>query len=129
MESQTSNIRQLPLELKSNKEMIQEALDKGANRAKIIWTKNIAIATWNKLQCQFGCSHYGKLHTCPPHSPVSDETAEILVDSAACGGESRYERNRRFPGSELQDQRILQGVWLVFPSLRPVRNLHHRQFL
>ncbi len=80
MESQTSNIRQLPLKIKSNNEMIQEALRKGASRAKIILTKNIAVANWNRLQCQFGCQHYGKLHTCPPHSPTTDETAEILAD-------------------------------------------------
>lgn len=80
MESQTSNIRQLPLAIKSNNEMIQEALSKGASRAKIILTKNIAVANWNRLQCQFGCQHYGKLHTCPPHSPTTDETAEILAD-------------------------------------------------
>ena len=55
MESQTSNIRQLPLKIKSNNEMIQEALRKGASRAKIILTKNIAVANWNRLQCQFGC--------------------------------------------------------------------------
>lgn len=80
MESLKSNIRQLPLEIKPNQEMVQSALGKGASRAKIIWTKNIAVATWNRLQCQFGCQHYAKLHTCPPHSPNSDETSEILAD-------------------------------------------------
>ena len=80
MESLKSNIRQLPLEIKPNQEMVQDAIGKGASRAKIIWTKNIAVATWNRLQCQFGCQHYAKLHTCPPHSPNSDETSEILAD-------------------------------------------------
>jgi predicted metal-binding protein len=80
MKSLTSNIRQLPLDIKNNTEMVQEALNLGCNRAKVIWTKTIAIGTWGRLQCQYGCSHYGKLHTCPPHSPNSDELGEILVD-------------------------------------------------
>ena len=80
MKSLPSNIRQLPLNVKSNTEMIQEAVTLGCSRAKVIWTKTIAIGTWGRLQCQYGCSHYGKLHTCPPHSPNSDELGEILVD-------------------------------------------------
>jgi len=80
MGTQTSNIKPFPLDIKSNKDAIQEALERGASRAKIIWTKTIAIGTWGKLQCQFGCSHYGKLHTCPPNTPSSDETSEILAD-------------------------------------------------
>ncbi len=80
MESQTSNLRHLPLDFKNNKEVVQEAIDRGASRAKIIWTKTVAIGNWTRMQCQFGCPHYAKLHTCPPNTPTTDETAEILAD-------------------------------------------------
>ncbi|MFQ5449646.1 MAG: DUF2284 domain-containing protein [Nitrospinaceae bacterium] len=78
--TETSNIRQLPLSIRTNKEVIQDALNSGCIRAKVILTKTIVLGHWVKLQCQYGCPFYGKLYTCPPHTPTSDEMADILLD-------------------------------------------------
>ncbi len=80
METEIPNIRRLPLSAQNHQQMIQDALDRGCSRAKIIEIGTIAIRPWVKLQCQFGCTHYGKLLTCPPFTPHADEMSEILLD-------------------------------------------------
>jgi len=74
------NIKMMPENIRSNQELIQEALGLGCARAKVISTKAISLAHWVKLHCQFGCSKYGKLFTCPPFTPESEEMAEILEE-------------------------------------------------
>ena len=68
----------IPKEIRSNQELIQEALDLGCTKAKVVLTRTISMAHWVKLHCQFGCSQYAKLLTCPPCTPDSEEMAEIL---------------------------------------------------
>ena len=72
------NVKKMPKNIISNKELIQEALDLGCTKAKVVLTQTISIANWVKLHCQFGCSQYAKLLTCPPCTPDSEEMAEIL---------------------------------------------------
>ena len=74
------NIKMMPESIRSNQELIQEALDFGCAKAKVISTKAISLAHWVKLQCQFGCSNHAKLFTCPPFTPESEEMAEILEE-------------------------------------------------
>ncbi|SVA25311.1 uncharacterized protein METZ01_LOCUS78165 [marine metagenome] len=74
------NIKMMPENIRSNQELIQEALGLGCARAKVISTKAISLAHWVKLHCQFGCSKHGKLFTCPPFTPESEEMAEILEE-------------------------------------------------
>ncbi|QPJ65995.1 MAG: DUF2284 domain-containing protein [Candidatus Nitrohelix vancouverensis] len=80
MDSKDSNVRDFPEDIKANQEFIREALDMGASKSKIIDARSIVLGNWVKLQCQFGCENFGKMHTCPPHSPMADETSEILLD-------------------------------------------------
>jgi len=74
------NIKMIPESIRSNQELIQEALDLGCMKAKVISTKAISLAHWVKLQCQFGCSKHARLFTCPPFTPESEEMAEILEE-------------------------------------------------
>ena len=74
------NIKMMPESIRSNRELIQEALDFGCAKAKVISTEAISLANWVKLQCQFGCSNHSKLFTCPPFTPESEEMAEILEE-------------------------------------------------
>ena len=76
----TKNIKMMPESVRSNQELIQEALDFGCAKAKVISTKAISLAHWVKLQCQFGCSNHARLFTCPPFTPESEEMAEILEE-------------------------------------------------
>lgn len=80
MIGEESNVIKLPQSLHTQKGLIEEALALGVLRAKVIETKSIALGSWVKLHCQYGCSYYGKLHTCPPCSPTSYEMAEILTE-------------------------------------------------
>lgn len=72
------NIKMIPKSIRSNQELIQEALDLGCTKAKVVLTQTVSMAHWVKLQCQFGCSQYAKLLTCPPCTPDSEEMAEII---------------------------------------------------
>ncbi|MBT7475564.1 MAG: hypothetical protein HN649_02940, partial [Nitrospina sp.] len=74
------NIKSLPKSTRSNQELIQEAIDLGCTKAKVILTRTISMAHWMSLQCQYGCANYGSLLTCPPHTPNADEMAEILPE-------------------------------------------------
>lgn len=60
--------------------LAEEAISLGCSKAKIILTKTILLGSWNKIQCQYGCQHYGKRFTCPPCSPSADEMSRILLD-------------------------------------------------
>ena len=76
----TENIKSLPKNIRLNQELIQEAIRLGCAKAKVILTKTISIAHWVKLQCQYGCSHYGSVLTCPPFTPDAGEMSEVLVE-------------------------------------------------
>ncbi len=74
------NIKALPENILSNQELIQEAIRLGCIKAKVILTKTISMANWMKLQCQYGCSHYGSVLTCPPYTPQAEEMSEVLLE-------------------------------------------------
>jgi len=57
---------------------IKKALDNGAAVVKIIDPDKIVTAQWVRLKCRYGCDGYGKCLTCPPYSPTSDYTADML---------------------------------------------------
>ncbi|MGV7221277.1 MAG: DUF2284 domain-containing protein [Nitrospinales bacterium] len=80
MDTKTLKAKNNPTEFRSHQKLISEANDQGAVKAKIILTKDIPLANWVKLQCQYGCEFYGKRFTCPPCSPTSDEMSEVLMD-------------------------------------------------
>ncbi len=44
------NVKTLPDDISSNQELIQEAINLGCTKAKVILTKTISMAHWMKLQ-------------------------------------------------------------------------------
>jgi predicted metal-binding protein len=54
------------------------AVEMGAVTAKPIDIKNIFVADWVRLKCQYGCGGYGKTLTCPPYSPSPEQTRRTL---------------------------------------------------
>ncbi len=76
----TTKVKHFPKNILSNKEIIEDALSKNCIKALIIPTKSIVLARWLRLQCQYGCDHFGQRLTCPPYSPTADEFSEILLD-------------------------------------------------
>jgi predicted metal-binding protein/2-polyprenyl-3-methyl-5-hydroxy-6-metoxy-1,4-benzoquinol methylase len=51
----------------------------GFRETRLVSVANIHVPDWADLRCQFGCDHYGKPQ-CPPHSPSSSKTREVLKD-------------------------------------------------
>jgi predicted metal-binding protein len=76
----SEKVKSLPKNIRLNQELIQKAIDLGCTKAKLIFTRTISMAHWMKLQCQYGCSNYGSLLTCPPFTPNTDEMADILPE-------------------------------------------------
>jgi len=80
MVQETPNLIPFPQTAQSQQMLVRDALALGCEKAKIIQTRHISVGHWVQLQCQYGCKHFGKFFTCPPYSPSSSETAEILAD-------------------------------------------------
>jgi len=59
-------------------EFCEKAIELGAAKAKIIKAEEVIVVDWVRLKCQYGCSGYGKKHTCPPYSPTPAETRKII---------------------------------------------------
>jgi predicted metal-binding protein len=57
---------------------VDRALSMGITKAKIINTKNVVVANWVRLKCQYGCGGYNKRLTCPPYSPKPDYTERMI---------------------------------------------------
>jgi len=51
----------------------------GFNRVSSIPVEAVHVPGWAELRCRFGCEYYGKPH-CPPNSPTTEKTREILQD-------------------------------------------------
>ena len=59
---------------------IKQAKELGAKEAKLIRANTIVTAEWVRMKCQFGCSGYGKRLTCPPYSPIPEQTKRMLKE-------------------------------------------------
>jgi predicted metal-binding protein len=50
----------------------------GVSWAKLIHPKNVVVAEWVGIKCQYGCGRYGTCLTCPPFSPTPEYTKRML---------------------------------------------------
>ncbi len=58
---------------------IARAVELGADAAQMIRPDQVVVAEWVRLKCQYGCGGYGECLTCPPHSPSSEVTRQMLA--------------------------------------------------
>ncbi len=58
---------------------IKRAKALGAKQAKAIGAKSIAVAEWVRMKCQFGCDGFGECLTCPPNSPMPEQTRRVVA--------------------------------------------------
>lgn len=56
----------------------QKALAAGFFEAAALEPGTISGKPWVKAKCRYGCSHYGRTWSCPPHSMDSEEFRELL---------------------------------------------------
>ena len=50
----------------------------GIDEALVIYTSKIIIGDNIKLRCKFGCKHYSKNYSCPPHTYTLERFKKIL---------------------------------------------------
>jgi predicted metal-binding protein len=56
-----------------------EARQMGALDAVVVAPpRQVFVAAWVRLRCQYGCSEYGQCLTCPPNSPTPETTRKVL---------------------------------------------------
>lgn len=58
----------------------REAIRLGAAECVIIDAVTVKAAPWVRYKCQFGCSGFGERLTCPPYSPVPEQTRALLKE-------------------------------------------------
>ena len=44
--------------------------------------RSIVVAQWVRMKCWFGCRHFGKAATCPPHVPSLSECERFFAEYA-----------------------------------------------
>jgi predicted metal-binding protein len=66
--------------MKEYTDYIKMAKKLGADKVKVIPAKSVVTAEWVRLKCQFGCGGYGQRLTCPPCSPLPEQTKKMLED-------------------------------------------------
>jgi len=100
---------------------LKQVLDSGADFAKIIEPKQVAVANWVRLKCQFGCDCYGGRLSCPPFSPTPEYTQKMLAEyrraliftyrSQTEDGEKKKRRSMRKVLVEVERELFLDGYY------------------
>jgi predicted metal-binding protein len=100
------------------------ALSMGITNAKIIDTKDVVVANWVRLKCQYGCGGYGKRLTCPPYSPMPDYTKNMIkeyslallmqIEDIPPEKEMKVSRKLKKIVAELEREIFLDGYYKAF---------------
>lgn len=56
----------------------RKARERGAEAVRVCAPQKVVVASWVRWKCQYGCPFYGKSLTCPPFSPLPEETEKVL---------------------------------------------------
>jgi predicted metal-binding protein len=102
---------------------VAQALATGAFEAKVIPVRNVVIAEWVRLKCQFGCDGFGKGLCCPPRTPTPElmkrvltEYKHALIYSYVCTRSDYTMKRRRMRRlvAELERAAFLDGHYKAF---------------
>ena len=74
---------------------------------KLVSSEDVAVASWVRLKCRYGCKAYGKHLGCPPYSPTPEETRKVL-DEYGVGVIARFEAT---PDNDVSPQRLHHHLW------------------
>jgi predicted metal-binding protein len=61
-------------------ELKEMAFKDGADVLLPINPEDVVVANWVRMKCQFGCPSYGKKLSCPPYSPLPDDTRRVMEE-------------------------------------------------
>jgi predicted metal-binding protein len=108
------------------KKYLEKAKKYGVSWAKIIHPKNVVVAEWVRLKCQYGCGCYGTCLTCPPFSPTPEYTRKMLeyyskalimihdIHPRPKETERRQRRKMRKDIASLEREAFLDGYYKAF---------------
>jgi predicted metal-binding protein len=106
------------------KKYLEKAKRRGVSWVKIIHPKNVVIAEWVRLKCQYGCGRYGTCLTCPPFSPTPEYTRKMLkpyskalimiYDIPPQPQERRIRQKMRKGIASLEREMFLDGYYKAF---------------
>jgi len=60
-------------------DLLQRALELGAEKAKIIDANTIIVEEWVRWKCLYGCQFYDKDAFHPPYAPDAESTKKVLT--------------------------------------------------
>jgi hypothetical protein len=63
-------------------DIVDRAIEMGAEKAKVIDTDSIVVEKWVKWKCVYGCPMFGKDGYHPPMTPDLDEVKEVIGEYA-----------------------------------------------
>jgi len=63
-------------------DIVDRAIEMGAEKAKVIDTDSIVVEKWVKWKCVYGCPMYGKDGYHPPMTPEISEVKEVIGEYA-----------------------------------------------
>ncbi len=97
-------------------QLLQKALEMGAEEGKVISPENVYTSTWVRLKCQFGCGEYGTRLTCPPRSPTPEKTRKMLdeYETAALIHFPSEVQELKLTMAELEREAFLSGYYKAF---------------
>jgi predicted metal-binding protein len=61
-------------------DLLDLARDRGAAGARVIDPAGVIVSEAVAFKCRYGCPEYGRWRTCPPHSPLPEETRRLLAE-------------------------------------------------
>lgn len=74
---------------------------------KLVSSEDVAVASWVRLKCRYGCKAYGKHLGCPPYSPTPEETRKVL-EEYRIGVIARFEAD---PDREVSPRHLHHHLW------------------
>ena len=98
------------------KKFLDKAVKFGALEAKVISPRKVFTAAWVRQKCQFGCGGWAKCLTCPPHSPLPEETRKVLdcySKAILLHGKGRWNRIRK-AAIRLEREIFLAGYYKAY---------------
>lgn len=103
---------------KTVKMLTDKAKAKGASSVKLISTADVFVEDYVRQKCQYGCKMFGIRLTCPPYTPVPDETREwlrnykkaLLIEFSGMRKEDEQRQVHEI-GVELERDAFLSGLY------------------
>jgi predicted metal-binding protein len=103
------------------KEKIENAINGRISDWVIIAPSQVVTAPWVRMKCRFGCSGFGQRLCCPPYSPTSEETRQVLDSYHRAillhqHWQKGYETTQKFNALlvDLERSLFLQGFYKAF---------------